>query len=80
MLETRASAEWVRLDEEPQALRKEASAIVICTTSFVAGNELTVARAHGQHQPAGTAAGPNASEIPETGTTLRTAAERMKSH
>src|ERR671934_2641226 len=47
---------------------------------FVAGNGLTVAAGYGQPQPAGTAAGPKASAIAATGTTLRTDAERMNSH
>src|SRR6266540_6372820 len=45
-----------------------------------AGNRLTVARGHGQHQPAISAFGPNASSIPDTARSFRTAAERRKSH
>src|SRR3954468_7520977 len=79
-LETRASAESVRLDEEPRALRKEAKRNRHVVDLLVAGNALTVAACYGQHQPAGTAAGPNAVSIPATGITFRTEAERMKSH
>src|SRR5438093_5697259 len=77
---TRARCVGGRLDDEPRGSSEGGKRNRHLFDLLVAGNALTVARSYGQHQPAGTAVGPNASSIPETGITLRTAAERMKSH
>src|SRR3954452_1561505 len=52
-LETRASAEVVRLDEEPRALLKEVKRNRHQCRLLVAGNVMTVAERRGRHQPAG---------------------------
>src|SRR5204862_7260481 len=78
-LETRASAERVRLDEEPRALRKKAKRNRHQSRPPFAGDALTVAEGYGQHQPASIAPSPN---VPRTLGTVTTffAGVRKKSH
>ena len=71
---------WCRLADEPRGSSGGGKLNRHLFDLLVAGNEVTVARGHGQHQPASIAPLPKLASMFEIGTIFFTAGERMKSH
>jgi hypothetical protein len=69
-----------RLDDEPRGSSEGGKRNRHLVDLLIAGNELTVARAHGQHQPTREGSLPKLARMFETAAILFTGTEWMKSH